>query len=76
MLEGFRKPTELIVTVVTLLAYGCPLFTPMDWMNGLLPPGEIEREVIVNECIMPSSNKGTWTSCMSRQMKFGSKDAR
>jgi len=25
MLEGLRKPTELIVTVVTLLAYGCPL---------------------------------------------------
>lgn len=24
MLEGLRKPTELIVTVVTLLAYGCP----------------------------------------------------
>ncbi len=25
MLEGLRKPTELIVVVVTLLAYGCPL---------------------------------------------------
>lgn len=25
MLEGLRKPTELIVMVVTLLAYGCPL---------------------------------------------------
>lgn len=25
MLEGLGKPTELIVTVVTLLAYGCPL---------------------------------------------------
>jgi len=25
MLEGLRKPTELIVIVVTLLAYGCPL---------------------------------------------------
>ena len=25
MLQGLRKPTELIVTVVTLLAYGCPL---------------------------------------------------
>jgi IS1 family transposase len=25
MLEGLRKPTELIVTVVTLLAYGCPI---------------------------------------------------
>src|SRR3989454_12439708 len=24
MLEGLRKPTELIVIVVTLLAYGCP----------------------------------------------------
>ena len=25
MLEGLRKPTELIVIVVTLLAYGCPV---------------------------------------------------
>jgi hypothetical protein len=25
MLEGLRKPTELIVMVVTLLAYGCPV---------------------------------------------------
>ena len=25
MLEGLRKPTELIVVVITLLAYGCPL---------------------------------------------------
>ena len=25
MLEGLRKPPELIVIVVTLLAYGCPL---------------------------------------------------
>src|SRR5439155_25507739 len=25
MLEGQRKPTELIVIVVTLLAYGCPI---------------------------------------------------
>jgi transposase-like protein len=25
MLEGLRKPTELIVVVVTLLAYGCPI---------------------------------------------------
>ena len=25
MLEGLRKPTEVIVIVVTLLAYGCPL---------------------------------------------------
>jgi transposase-like protein/IS1 family transposase len=25
MLEGLRKPTELIVMVVTLLAYGCPI---------------------------------------------------
>jgi transposase-like protein len=25
MFEGLRKPTELIVIVVTLLAYGCPL---------------------------------------------------
>ena len=25
MLEGLRKLTELIVIVVTLLAYGCPL---------------------------------------------------
>lgn len=25
MLEGLRKPTELIVIVITLLAYGCPI---------------------------------------------------
>src|SRR5438067_4470409 len=25
MLEGLRKPTELIVIVITLLSYGCPL---------------------------------------------------
>jgi hypothetical protein len=25
MWEGLRKPTELVVIVVTLLAYGCPL---------------------------------------------------
>ena len=25
MLEGLRKPTELIVIVVTLVAYGCPI---------------------------------------------------
>jgi IS1 family transposase len=25
MLEGLRKPTELIIIVVTLLAYGCPI---------------------------------------------------
>jgi len=25
MLEGLRKPTKLIVIVVTLLAYGCPV---------------------------------------------------
>ena len=25
MMEGLRKPTELIVVVITLLAYGCPI---------------------------------------------------
>ncbi len=25
LLEGLRKPTEVIVMVVTLLAYGCPI---------------------------------------------------
>src|SRR5437899_10655931 len=25
MLEGLRKPTELIVIVVTLMTYGCPI---------------------------------------------------
>ncbi len=25
MFEGLRKPTELIVIVVTLLSYGCPV---------------------------------------------------
>jgi transposase-like protein len=25
MLDGLRKPTELIVIVVTLVAYGCPI---------------------------------------------------
>jgi transposase-like protein len=25
MFEGFRKPTELIVIMVTLLSYGCPV---------------------------------------------------
>src|SRR5258706_5554931 len=25
MLEGLRKPSELIIIVVTLLAYGCPI---------------------------------------------------
>jgi transposase-like protein len=25
MMEGLRKPTELIVVVITLLAYGCPV---------------------------------------------------
>jgi hypothetical protein len=25
MWEGLRKPTELLVMVVTLLAYGCPI---------------------------------------------------
>jgi len=25
MLEGLRKPTEIIVVVVTLVAYGCPI---------------------------------------------------
>jgi hypothetical protein len=25
MFEGLRKPTELIVIVVTLLAFGCPV---------------------------------------------------
>ena len=25
MLEGLRKPTKLIVSVLTLLAYGCPI---------------------------------------------------
>jgi transposase-like protein len=27
MMEGLRKPKELIVVVVTLLAYGCPVQT-------------------------------------------------
>jgi transposase-like protein len=25
MLEGLRKPTELVVIVITLVAYGCPI---------------------------------------------------
>jgi transposase-like protein len=25
MIEGLRKPTELIVVVITLLSYGCPI---------------------------------------------------
>jgi len=25
MMEGLRKPTELIVVVITLMTYGCPL---------------------------------------------------
>jgi hypothetical protein len=36
MLEGLRKPLELIVIVITLLAYGCPIQTSQLWDSSRL----------------------------------------
>jgi hypothetical protein len=78
MLECLRKPTELIVTVVTLLAYGCPIQaivhayglderTVANWQSRR------ERESIVNSSITPSLNKGRWLLLMYKLMKSGQK---
>jgi len=58
MFEGLRKPVDLIVIVVTLLSYGCPvqaiLQDDRDWMSAQWLLGEIEQGVIVNRSIRHS----------------------
>jgi len=44
LFEGLRKPMELIVIVVTLLSYRCPvqaIVHAFGWMNGPWPVGAI-----------------------------------
>jgi transposase-like protein len=57
MMEGLRKPTELIVVVISLLAYGCPLqaivHADRDWMNEPWRVGEIEPGITASCCIRP-----------------------
>ena len=63
MFEGLRKPVDLIVIVVTLLSYGCPVQaivhafglderTVADWRDRAEPTAKT--------CIKPSSSKGNW----------------
>ena len=54
MMEGLRKPTELIVIVVTLLSYGFRfkrLCMRLAWMSGLWPVGAIGQGLIVSRSI-------------------------
>ena len=66
MLEGLRKPTELIVIVVTRLSYGCPVqaivkaFGPDErtvasWRDR----GEIGQEHSANACKKWSYSQGS-----------------
>ncbi len=63
MFEGLRKPEELIVIVVTLLTYGCPVQaivhalglderTVADWRD--------RAGAQCHACMRGSSSKGTW----------------
>ena len=78
MMEGLRKPTELIVVVISLLAYGCPLqaivHADRDWMNEPWRVGEIEPGITASCCIRPWWSKRPWTWCMSKLMRSASKD--
>ena len=53
MWEGPRKPTELVVIVVTLLAYGYPLQAIVHayGLDERWRAGEIGRVPIANTCI-------------------------
>ena len=61
MLEGLRKPTELIVIVVTLLAYGWEVASYWEARLGSMSQrwllGEIEQQCNVNACRKRSSNQ-------------------
>src|SRR5438045_2363706 len=52
-LEGRSQPTELIVIVVMLLAYGCPvqaIVKALGWMSEPWLAGEIEQARSHNAC--------------------------
>lgn len=73
MWEGLRKLTELIVVVVTLLAYGCPLQAlcmPMGWMNERWRAEEIGLAPIANGYSRRPSSRASWTSSTFKRMKF------
>ncbi|GHO48450.1 hypothetical protein [Ktedonospora formicarum] len=74
MFEGLRKPMEVIVIVVTLLSYGCPvqaIVHAFDLDERTSPVGEIAQGPIVNRSIMHWLKPENWIWSMCRQTSFG-----
>ena len=64
MVEGLRKPMDLMVMVVTLLAYGCPIQAIVHAFSldeRTVAECAIARERMVKRCISRSLSKGNWT---------------
>lgn len=79
MFKGLRKPEELMVIVVTLLAYGCPLkrlCMPCTWTNEQRPDGKSERESIDKRFTAIRSCKPNWICNMCRPMRSEGKAAK
>jgi transposase-like protein len=72
MFEGQRKPKTLIVIVVTLLAYGCPLQAIVQAFD--LDERAVARssgEALEAGSIKPSCSKDNWISYRCKPMKSG-----
>jgi hypothetical protein len=74
MLEGLRKPTELIVIVVSLTSLwlshpsNCPRVRLRRTNGG--KPGAIEPDSIASTCIKLSCHTGSWRPDTSKWMRF------
>jgi len=75
MFAGLRKPEELMVIVVTLLAYGCPpqaiVHAALVWMNEPWPGGKSEQERIVRRSMRIRWSRESCIWDMSKPMRFG-----
>jgi len=74
MLEGLRKPTELIVIVVTRLPYGCPIQAIVHAFGlderTVESPARSSRKALPYRCIKLSCHKDSWMPNTSKWMRF------
>ncbi len=79
MLVGLRTPEELMVIVVTLLAYGCPvqaIVHALGLMNGPWPGGKREPVPIVKRSMQIRSWRARWICCTCKPMRSEGKDGK
>jgi transposase-like protein len=74
MFEGLRKPQALIVIVVTLVAYGCPIQAVVQAFGlderTVVSPARSSRKPLKGGSIRRWCNKGNWIWNTCKLMRF------